>query len=304
MTHQIAVLCPSKSYFSRHSFYNLILFYLLFFFSTVNSHSCSVVLQVPAYNHPLPFPLLFFLFLSVSHPFHLYSPFPAFSFSSLALFLSSPLPSPSFPSPIPLFFWKSWLQQSAWNERCIPTHTLGAAAPSHVYANRCVCAHACVFASVAYELLAAAQQRGYVASCAQLILPHASYCHHYAKEFPAVSATAAHRVWVWRRERRRRIKRHAAKQHWQIEDRADFRVVFFSAKMCSACLRGKHYVCGIYCWPLCRWIVHICEKEHSVFMCVSDRACVCEWVIVWRVNVCSRCGLSGLAVCVLWCWRR
>lgn len=141
----------------------------------------------------------------------------------------------------------------------------------------CVCAHACVFASVAYVLLAAAQQRGYVASCAQLILPHASYCHHYAKEFPAVSATAAHRVWVWRRERRRRrIKRHAAKQHWQIEDRAGFQSGFFSAKMCSACLRGKHYVCGIYCWPLCRWIVHICEKEHSVFMCVSDRACV--WV--------------------------
>lgn len=91
-----------------------------------------------------------------------------------------------------------------------------------------MCAHACVFASVAYVLLAAAQQRGYVASCAQLILPHASYCHHYAKEFPAVSATAAHRVWVWRRERRRRrIKRHAAKQHWQIEDRAGFQSVFF-----------------------------------------------------------------------------
>lgn len=36
---------------------------------------------------------------------------------------------------------------------------------------------------------------------------------------------------------------------------------------------------------------------NTVFVCVQESVCAC-------VSVCSWCGQSGLAVCVLWCWRR
>ena len=50
----------------------------------------------------------------------------------------------------------------------------------------CVCVPGCSTAVRICSFLCAARQP-------KLILPHAAYRHHYAEEFPAVSATAAHR---------------------------------------------------------------------------------------------------------------
>lgn len=269
------------------TWFPLICFALLFFslstYTTVLL--CSEYLPI---SIPLPF-LSPFLFLPVFSPFLFYFPFPPIS---LSVSLFSSLPSPSLPSPIPLFFWKSWLQQSAWNEQCIPTHALGAAAPLSVLISLCV--WVCVFASVAYvcswlqhssedielpvcrsfcrmPLTATITQRNSLPS--PLLLLTDCECGEGGSRRRRDCECGDGES----RRRRRMIKRHAAKQHWRIEDRAGFQSGFYLAKMCSVCLRGNHYAYRIYCWPLCCWIVHICAKEHCVFMCVSDRGSMCGW---------------------------
>lgn len=303
MTHQIAVLCPSKSYFSRHSFYNLILFYLLFFFSTVNLHSCSVVLQVPAYNHPLPFPLLF-ISLCLS-PLLSLLPFPSLLFLFPGSLFLSPLPSPSFPSPIPLFFWKSWLQQSAWNERCIPTHTLGAAAPSHVYANLCVCARVCVCISCVCAPGCSTAAR----ICSFLCAAHSAAClllPPLRKGIPCrLRYCRSQSVSVETREEEEEDKKTCRKA--TLTDRGQSRIsewFFFCEDVQRLFTRKTLCVRDLLLTFVPLNCAHMWEGTLCIHVREWQSVCVSEWVIVWRVNVCSRCGLSGLAVCVLWYWRR
>lgn len=229
---------------------------------------------------------------SLSLPFHRCSP--PLSFHFLSPSLPPVSPSPSSPS---LSLLLKELASAVCLKRATHAHSYtGCYGPRStlITGSLCVCGGVCVSVCVCVPGCSTARICSFLCAARQpkLILPHAAYRHHYAEEFPAVSATAAHRECECGLVRGG--EETCCKATLTDRGQTGFHIGS-DMKTCSVCLQGNHSVYGIYCWPLCSLFVSVCKREHSVFMCVCGRVCV--WL-------CSWCGRSGLAVCVSWCLRR
>lgn len=159
----------------------------------------------------------------------------------------------------------------------------------------CVCAPGCSTAARICSFLCAAH------SAACLLLPP------LRKGIPCrLRYCCSQSVSVETREEEEEDKETCRKA--TLTDRGQSRIsecVFF-LRRCAALVYEENTMCAGFTADLCATELCTYVRRNTLYSCawVTERVCVCEWVIVWRVNVCSRCGLSGLAVCVLWCWRR
>lgn len=179
---------------------------------------------------------------------------PHFRFLPLSPF---PLASPS---------WKSWFQQSACIEWCIPPHTLAAAGLSALITGS-VWAAGCSTAVRIWSFLCSASHS---AAC--------TFTATITRRNSLPSPRLHLRVWEWISERTEEEARHASKR--QIEDRAESESGRHM-KMCSTFF--------LFTWEtlspgsffnLCFYgIAFMWKREHCVFMCVRGCAC-CVWMFV------------------------
>lgn len=119
----------------------------------------------------------------------------------------------------------------------------------------------------------------------KLILPHAAYRHHYAEEFPAVSATAAHRECECGLERERGGEETCSTATLADEGQSWIPLWIFTSG-CAACVYKDNtafmgFIADLCAPDLCTYV-----RGNSVYLCV----CVCESVsdcVAVCVNACS-----------------